>query len=69
MRSYNEGVGDSAEDAVFVVDVVHLLRVDDVHFLHDLDTGVSVRTPLLDQPDLAEGTLIIHAIPSPKMLK
>jgi hypothetical protein len=53
-ESYHEGVGDGAEDAVLVVDVVHLLRVDDVLLLHDLNARVFVGAALLDQPHLAE---------------
>lgn len=47
-------MGDAAEDAVLVVDVVDLLRLDDFFLLHDLDAGVTVGAALLDQSDLAE---------------
>lgn len=49
-------MGDGAEDAVLVIDMVDLLRVNDIFLPHDLGAGVPIGVLLLDQPHLAEGT-------------
>lgn len=69
MYAYHEGMIDAAEDAVLVVDVVNLLRLDDLLFLHDLDARVSVGAALLDQSDLPEGTWVTNEVPSPKTVR
>jgi hypothetical protein len=54
--AYHEGMVDDAEDAVLIVDVVDLLRFDDLLLFHDLDAGESIGIALLDQSDFPEGT-------------
>lgn len=53
----NEGMSDTAEDAILIVDMIDLLRLDEFFLLHDFDAGIFIGRLLLHQPHPAEGTL------------
>jgi hypothetical protein len=52
----DEGVVDLAVHEVLVVDVVHLLRLDDVALVQELEGDVLARLLVLGDLDLAEPT-------------
>jgi hypothetical protein len=65
---YDEGMRDDAEDFILIGDVVDLLGLDKLRFLHDLDAGVFVGGFLLDEAHRSEGSYMSKNVPSPRMV-
>ena len=56
-------MGDAAENAVLIVDMVDLLRLDQLLLLHDFDAGIFIGRLLLYQSHSAEGTWVDGEVP------
>ena len=52
--AYDEGMFDGAEDAVLIADVIDLLRLNDILFIHNLHTHIFPCALLLHESNLTK---------------
>jgi hypothetical protein len=66
---YDEGVVKHIEDLAFVLDVVDLLGLEDLHLLEDLGSEELAGLLLFHQPHAAEGASLGRVVPTPMVVR